>query len=252
MLRNISLHKIVWIYLFAFVLVVFGFNVDAQEAGKEASAPAAAAEKTETKAEKKAEKKSADKAEKKADKKSDKKDAKKEAKKDKNMIAQFETTMGTFKIKLFADKAPKTVENFVGLANGTKEWTDPKTGQKVKKPFYDGLKFHRVIDNFMVQGGCPLGNGTGGPGYQFADEFDKSLKHDKPGILSMANAGPNTNGSQFFITVAPTPWLDGKHTIFGEVTEGMDIVTKISKAKTGAMDKPAEDIVIKKLTIVNQ
>lgn len=167
----------------------------------------------------------------------------------KDMIAVFETNKGTFKVKLFADKAPKTVENFVGLATGTKEWTDPKSGKKEKKPFYDGLIFHRVIPNFMIQGGCPLGNGTGGPGYKFADEFDKELKHTKPGMLSMANAGPGTNGSQFFVTVAATPWLDGKHTIFGEVIEGMDVVYDISKAKTRPGDKPVEDIVLKSVTI---
>ncbi|MBX2987937.1 MAG: peptidylprolyl isomerase [Bdellovibrionaceae bacterium] len=166
------------------------------------------------------------------------------------MFATFETNQGTFKIKLFAKEAPKTVENFVGLAEGTKEWTDPKSGEKVKKPFYDGLKFHRVIDGFMIQGGDPLGNGTGGPGFRFEDEFGAGLKHSKPGMLSMANAGPNTNGSQFFVTVAPTPWLDNRHAIFGEVIEGMDVVNKISKAKTLPGDKPAEDIVIKKLTII--
>lgn len=165
-----------------------------------------------------------------------------------DMIASFETNKGTFKIKLFAEKAPKTVANFVGLAEGTKEWTDPKTGAKVKKPFYDGLIFHRVIPNFMIQGGDPKGNGTGGPGFQFEDEFVSDLKHDKPGILSMANAGPNTNGSQFFVTVAKTPWLDGKHTVFGEVIEGMDVVTEISKVKT-AQDRPAEPITIKSLKI---
>ena len=170
-------------------------------------------------------------------------------KKDKKMIAVFETNKGTFTIQLFADKAPKTVENFVGLANGTKEWTDPKSGQKVKKAFYDGLKFHRVIPNFMLQGGDPLGTGTGGPGFRFEDEIHPSLSHDKPGKLSMANAGPNTNGSQFFVTVAATPWLDGKHTIFGEVIEGMDVVMDISKTKTGPMDRPVEDIVIKTLKI---
>jgi peptidyl-prolyl cis-trans isomerase A (cyclophilin A) len=170
-------------------------------------------------------------------------------KKGKEMIAVFETNMGTFKAKLFADKSPKTVENFVGLADGTKEWTDPKTGKQVKRPFYDGLIFHRVIPDFMIQGGCPLGNGTGGPGYKFADEFHPSLKHDKAGYLSMANAGPNTNGSQFFVTVAATPWLDNRHAIFGEVIEGMDLVIQISKAKTRPGDKPVEDIKILKLTI---
>jgi len=169
--------------------------------------------------------------------------------KGKIMLATFETSMGTFKVKLFNDKAPKTVANFVELAKGTKEWTDPKTGAKVKKPFYDGLTFHRVIPDFMIQGGCPLGTGTGDPGYKFNDEFGPGLKHDKPGMLSMANAGPNTNGSQFFVTVAPTPWLDGKHAIFGEVTEGMDVVNNISVAKTGSGNKPSTPIVMKKVTI---
>lgn len=175
--------------------------------------------------------------------------ASKADKKEKEMIAVFETNKGTFKIKLFADKAPKTVENFVGLAEGTKEYTDPKTGKKTKSHFYDGLIFHRVIPNFMIQGGDPLGRGTGGPGYQFGDEFAPGLSHSKPGILSMANAGPGTNGSQFFVTVAATPWLDGKHTIFGEVTEGMDVVEAISKARTAPGDRPLEDIMIKTLKI---
>lgn len=165
------------------------------------------------------------------------------------MIATFDTNRGTFKVNLFADKAPKTVENFVGLAEGTKEFTDPKTGDKVKRPYYDGLVFHRVIKDFMIQGGCPLGTGTGGPGYKFGDEFHPELKHSKPGLLSMANAGPGTNGSQFFITTVPTPWLDNRHTIFGEVTEGYDIVDAIGKTKTGPMDRPAEPIVINKVTI---
>jgi peptidyl-prolyl cis-trans isomerase A (cyclophilin A) len=154
-------------------------------------------------------------------------------------FAVFDTSEGSFKIKLHADKTPRTVENFVDLAEGR------KTG----KPFYDGLVFHRVIDGFMIQGGCPQGTGTGGPGYKFADEFHKELKHDKPGILSMANAGPNTNGSQFFITVAPTKWLDGKHSVFGEVVEGYNIVDKIAKAPTGSMDRPVKPIVVNSVKI---
>ncbi|AHI04636.1 peptidyl-prolyl cis-trans isomerase [Bdellovibrio bacteriovorus W] len=172
-------------------------------------------------------------------------------KKGNTMFAVFETSKGNFKVKLLSEKAPKTVENFVGLAEGTKEWTDPKTGEKVKKPFYDGLVFHRVIKDFMIQGGCPLGNGTGGPGYRFEDEFPAGQqKHDKPGILSMANAGPNTNGSQFFVTTVPTPWLDGRHTVFGEVVEGLEVVTAIEGSKTGPMDRPVEPIVIKHVKIV--
>nr|WP_081112148.1 peptidylprolyl isomerase [Bdellovibrio bacteriovorus] len=178
-------------------------------------------------------------------------DAKTTKKGNKEMFALFETTKGNFKVKLLSDKAPKTVENFVGLAEGTKEWTDPKTGSKVKKPFYDGLVFHRVIKDFMIQGGCPLGTGTGGPGYRFEDEFTPGQqKHDKPGILSMANAGPNTNGSQFFVTTVPTPWLDGRHTVFGEVVEGMDVVHSIENSKTGPMDRPVEAVVIKHVKIV--
>lgn len=166
------------------------------------------------------------------------------------IYAHFDTSQGNFTVKFFDKDAPKTVENFVGLAEGTKEWTDPKTGRKVKKPFYDGLIFHRVIDGFMIQGGCPLGNGTGNPGYKFEDEFSPKLKHTKAGILSMANSGPNTNGSQFFITLGPTPHLDGKHTIFGEVVEGMDVVKKIGKVKTSKPgDRPVEPVVIKKITI---
>jgi peptidyl-prolyl cis-trans isomerase A (cyclophilin A) len=164
-------------------------------------------------------------------------------------FAKFSTTEGDFKIRLHDDKAPRTVANFVGLAEGTAEWTDPKTRQKVKRPFYDGLIFHRVIDGFMLQGGCPMGNGMGGPGYQFADEFGPGLKHDRPGLLSMANAGPDTNGSQFFITLVPTPWLDGKHAIFGEVVEGMDVVQKIGKTQTGRNDRPVTDIVINSVQI---
>jgi peptidyl-prolyl cis-trans isomerase A (cyclophilin A) len=155
------------------------------------------------------------------------------------IYAAFNTTEGNFKVKLFPDEAPKTVENFVALADGT------KTG----KPFYDGIVFHRVIPDFMIQGGCPEGTGRGGPGYQFADEFHPSKKHNKPGILSMANAGPNTNGSQFFVTVAATPWLDNKHTVFGEVTEGFDVVKKISEVPRGAQDRPAKEVRINSVKI---
>jgi peptidyl-prolyl cis-trans isomerase A (cyclophilin A) len=155
------------------------------------------------------------------------------------IYASFDTTEGKFKIKLFADKAPKTVENFVALAEGT------KTG----KPFYDGTVFHRVIPDFMIQGGDPEGTGRGGPGYRFADEFHPELKHTKKGILSMANAGPNTNGSQFFITVAATPWLDNKHSVFGEVTEGYTVVEKISKAARNSQDRPLKEIKVNSVKI---
>jgi peptidyl-prolyl cis-trans isomerase A (cyclophilin A) len=163
--------------------------------------------------------------------------------------ATFDTSAGTFKVRLYDDKAPKTVANFVGLATGSKEWNDPGTGQAVSRPFYDGLIFHRVIDGFMIQGGCPEGSGRGGPGYRFADEFGPGLRHDKAGLLSMANAGPNTNGSQFFITLAATPWLDNRHAIFGEVVEGMDVISAIGKTATGPQDRPVQDITIRKVTV---
>ena len=141
--------------------------------------------------------------------------------------AHFTTNQGTFVIKLFDDVAPKTVANFVGLAEGTKAWKDPVSGQSVTKPFYDGLTFHRVIDGFMIQGGCPLGTGTGGPGYRFEDEtYGNPLKHET-GVISMANAGPNTNGSQFFITHSPQPHLNGRHTVFGKVISGQDVVDAV-------------------------
>jgi peptidyl-prolyl cis-trans isomerase A (cyclophilin A) len=168
---------------------------------------------------------------------------------DPGVYAHFSTTEGDFVIRLFDKDAPKTVENFVGLAEGSKAWSDPKTGQQVTRPFYNGLIFHRVIDGFMIQGGCPQGNGMGGPGYKFPDEFSRHLRHDRAGILSMANAGPNTNGSQFFITLGPTPHLDNRHSVFGEVIEGLDVVKNIGKTKTGRQDRPVNDIVINTLTI---
>ncbi len=162
--------------------------------------------------------------------------------------ADFETSAGTFTCELFADRCPTTVGNFVALARGEAAWTAPD-GEKVERPFYDGTTFHRVIEDFMIQGGCPLGNGTGGPGYRFDDEFHADLKHDRPGTLSMANAGPNTNGSQFFVTQKHTPWLDGKHSVFGRVTEGMDVVERIATSPTGPMDRPDPKIELKKVTI---
>jgi cyclophilin family peptidyl-prolyl cis-trans isomerase len=151
-----------------------------------------------------------------------------------NRHAIFETSMGTFKAEIFEDKAPLTSANFIELA---------------QKGFYDGIIFHRVIPNFMVQTGDPKGNGTGGPGYEIKDEFGPGLRHNKPGMLSMANSGPDTAGSQFFITTVPTPWLDGKHAIFGKIVEGQDIVDKISKVERSSNDKPLVPIKIKKLTI---
>lgn len=161
--------------------------------------------------------------------------------------AVFKTSEGTIKCKLFEQEAPETVKNFIGLAEGTKEWNSrSKKGDKL----YDGTIFHRVIPEFMIQGGDPEGNGMGGPGYKFADET-KGSPHDfkKPGKLAMANAGPNTNGSQFFITVTDTSWLTGKHTIFGEVTEGYDVVEKISKVPRDAMDRPKKPVVLESVTI---
>jgi peptidyl-prolyl cis-trans isomerase A (cyclophilin A) len=164
-------------------------------------------------------------------------------------FAKFETTEGDFKIRLFDTEAPNTVANFTGLAEGTKEWRDPKTGERRKDPYYNGIIFHRVINGFMIQGGDPLGQGTGGPGYNFADEFHPKARHDKAGILSMANAGPNTNGGQFFITLGPTPHLDNRHSVFGEVVEGLDIVKKIGAVPTGRQDRPVTPVVINKVTI---
>jgi peptidyl-prolyl cis-trans isomerase A (cyclophilin A) len=165
------------------------------------------------------------------------------------IYAQFDTTQGSFTIKLYDAEAPKTVENFVGLAEGTKEWKDPATGERKKAPYYDGVTFHRVISGFMIQGGDRLGTGTGGPGYNFADEFHPTRRHDRAGILSMANAGPNTNGSQFFITLGPTPHLDNRHSVFGEVVEGLDVVKKIGGVPTGRQDRPVTPVVMNKVTI---
>ena len=163
--------------------------------------------------------------------------------------ARFDTTAGTFTIRLFDQEAPRTVENFVGLAEGTRPWSDPRSRQKVQTPYYNGTIFHRVISGFMIQGGDPLGQGTGGPGYDFADEFHQALRHNKAGTLSMANHGPNTNGGQFFITLGPTPHLDNRHSVFGEVVEGMDVVASIGKTPTGSRDRPRTDVVIQTVTI---
>jgi len=164
--------------------------------------------------------------------------------------AIFETSMGDITVELYEKEAPNTVANFVELAEGRKEWLDPDTGKMVKRPLYDGTLFHRVIENFMIQGGDPRGNGTGGPGYQFADEYNPTLRHDRPGRLSMANSGPNSNGSQFFITEVPTPWLDNRHSIFGQVTEGMDVVKRIARVKQNRANKPLTDVVLKRVIIM--
>lgn len=165
------------------------------------------------------------------------------------LYAILETNKGTITCLLYPQVAPETVTNFVTLAKGKKEWTDPNSGEKVKKPLYNGTIFHRVIPDFMIQGGDPQGNGMGGPGYKFKDEIDETLTFSNKGTLAMANAGPNTNGSQFFITVAPTPWLNGKHTIFGRVIDGQDIVESISLVKRGPNDDPVEPVVLEKVII---
>jgi len=165
------------------------------------------------------------------------------------LTATLTTTQGMVTVRLFPDHAPKTVRNFVELAEGGREWTDPRTGAVTKEKLYDGTIFHRVISGFMIQGGDPLGTGKGGPGYQFGDEIHPDLRFDKPYLLAMANAGPGTNGSQFFITVGPTPWLNGKHTIFGEVIGGADVVDKISRVQTAPGDRPVTDVVLQSVTI---
>jgi peptidyl-prolyl cis-trans isomerase A (cyclophilin A) len=165
------------------------------------------------------------------------------------LLAHFTTSEGNFTARLY-DETPATVANFTGLADGSKEWTDPRTNKKVTQPYYNGTIFHRVIDGFMIQGGDPLGQGTGGPGFTFADEFHPKLRHDKAGILSMANRGPNTNGGQFFITLGPTPHLDNRHSVFGEIIEGMDVVKKIGSTATSKPgDRPLKPITINSVTI---
>ena len=165
--------------------------------------------------------------------------------------ATLHTNHGDIKVELFPNHAPKTVRNFVGLADGSQEWTDPRTGATSQAPLYDGVVFHRVISGFMIQGGDPLGTGTGGPGYRFGDEIHPELAFSKPYLLAMANAGPGTNGSQFFITVAPTPWLTTKHTIFGEVAdaESRAVVDAIAAVPVGAMDRPKTAVVIESITV---
>ena len=164
--------------------------------------------------------------------------------------ATLRTTKGDVTIRLFPDHAPATVANFIGLAEGTREWTDPRSGNTSTEPLYNGTVFHRVIDGFMIQAGDPLGTGTGGPGYTFKDEFHPELSFDRPYLLAMANAGPGTNGSQFFITVAATPWLNNRHTIFGEVTKGQDVVDRIANiVPKDSSDRPKTEVKIKKLTI---
>ena len=166
------------------------------------------------------------------------------------LYATLETTMGNIKFRLYEKESPKTIENFVGLATGEKEWQHPQTGETQKgTPFYDGIIFHRIISDFMVQVGCPLGMGIGGPGYTIPDEFDNNLSFDKPGVVGMANSGPNTGGSQFFITHKDTSWLDGKHTIFGQVVKGQDVVNAMATVDRDGNDKPATDIVIKRVVI---
>ena len=170
------------------------------------------------------------------------------------LFATLKTNRGDIVVKLFPNHAPKTVANFVGLADGTKEWTHPATGVTSKSPLYDGTVFHRVIENFMIQGGDPLGRGTGGPGYRFADEFHPDLAFTKPYLLAMANSGPGTNGSQFFVTVAPTTWLTRKHTIFGEVADeaSRKVVDEIANTETKGQDRPVEDVVIESVEITRR
>lgn len=167
---------------------------------------------------------------------------------DGELRATIKTSKGNMTVRLFENEAPRTVANFVALAQGAVEWTDP-AGKKTSKPLYDGTIIHRVIPDFMIQMGCPKGNGTGGPGWRFGDEFGRGLKHDKPGVLSMANAGPGTNGSQFFVTEGPTPHLDGRHAVFGELVDGVDVLHAIARAPRDGRDRPREDIVVEGIDV---
>ena len=167
-----------------------------------------------------------------------------------NPTATLHTNHGDVEVELFAERAPNTVENFVGLATGEKAWEDPDTGETVEgAPLYDDVLFHRIIEGFMIQGGDPTGTGRGGPGYAFDDEFHDDLSHDGPGVLSMANSGPNTNGSQFFITLDAQPHLDGQHAVFGRVTDGMDVVRDIGNVETDSNDRPVDDVVLESVTV---
>jgi len=235
MSRVSALSRVFFIYLAAFLIMSLAYA--------QAPAPANDAAKKEVTTSTKADVKS--------DAKSDDKTDKKAIKPFKKMYAVLDTTKGKIKLLLYHDKAPHTVENFVGLAEGTKEWTDPKTGKKVKKPFYNGLTFHRVIPGFMIQGGDPIGNGSGGPGYTFEDEVSPSLTH-KAGALSMANAGPNTNGSQFFITTDDQHRLDSHYSVFGETVDGLDVVRAIAAVERDPMDKPKKEVKIKSVKIIRE
>lgn len=165
------------------------------------------------------------------------------------LYARFKTSMGDMVAELFENEAPRTVANFVALATGNVEWKDPKSGQKTNRPLYSGTIFHRVIPEFMIQGGDPEGTGRGGPGYRWGDEINPKLRHDKPGMLSMANAGPNTNGSQFFITEVATPWLDGKHAVFGQIVENAELIAKITNVPRGPGDRPKTNIVLEQVEV---
>lgn len=168
---------------------------------------------------------------------------------DGELRATFQTSMGDITVKLFEKEAPRTVANFVALATGQVEWKDPATGQKTTRPLYSNTQFHRVIPEFMIQGGCPMGQGTGGPGWQFGDELAPGLRHDRPGVLSMANRGPSTNGSQFFLCEVPTPHLDGKHAVFGHVISGQELIAKIARVPTTAGNRPSTPVTLKQIAV---